>query len=77
MCAGTLSRSGASPRRAGEVNELDGARHALLGLAYGLLEVAANNLRLTLELGAVALDDADRPGPALAQLALDARARCA
>src|SRR5256885_9251008 len=75
MCAGTLSRSGASPRRPGEVNELGGARHALLGLGDGLLEVAANVLRLALELGPVALRNADRAGPALTELTLHARAR--
>src|SRR5256885_10845300 len=75
MCAGTLSRSGASPRRPGEVNELGGARHALLGLGDGLLEVAANVLRLALELGPVALRNADRAGPALTELTLHARPR--
>src|SRR4051795_2964376 len=60
---------------AGEVSELRGARHALLRLSHGLLEVATHVARLTLELGAVALDDAHRAGPALTELALYARAR--
>src|SRR3982074_1217004 len=86
MCAGTLSRSGASPRRAGEVNELGGSRHALLrgvddlldallrGLAL-LLEVAADRLELALHARAVALRGADRTGAALTELTLHARAR--
>src|SRR6478672_8108467 len=84
--AGTLSRSSASPRRAGEVDELSGGRHALLRgvddlldallrrLAL-LLEVAADGLDLALHAGAVALRNANRTGAALAELTLHARTR--
>src|SRR5947207_966639 len=84
--AGTLSRSSASPRRAGEVDELGGSRHAtlrgvddlldalLLGLAL-LLEVAADGLDLALHARAVALDGTLRTAAALTELALHPRAR--
>src|SRR2546421_6114370 len=85
MWAGTLARAGASPRPVGGSHELGRGPHAILrggdgvldALRRGLalpLEVTANVLRLTFELRAVALDDADRTGPALAQEALHARA---